>query len=122
MSSGKEREPAGDVLFAEREGSSGKQDEWIKNGAPCNLILIERVVQMARADRVFREDQRARACIPDGKSPITNELAKTILAPVFVGDRDDLNIRRANRQNVAQPSYQIRAVVQTAIPGEDGAG
>src|SRR5260370_18797985 len=112
MSGGKEREPAGDVLFAEREGLSGKQDERIKNGAPRDLILIERVVQMARADRVFREDQRARVCIPDGKSPITNELAKAIRPPVLVSRCYDGHVRGANGQDIRQPTDKLRSVVE----------
>src|SRR5260370_26552210 len=106
MSGGKEREPTGDVLFAEREGLSGKQDEWIKNGAPRDLILIERVVQMARADGIFGEGQRAGVRFPEGEGPVTNEHGEAIATPVFVSRRDDLNIRGGDGHNFAQTSDQ----------------
>src|SRR5437762_2615570 len=97
MRGGEEREPPGNVLVAEGKGFPGKQDEWIKNGAPCDLILVERVVQMARADRIFREDQRTRVYIPDRKCPVTDELGEAVGTPLFVGRRDDRNVGRANR-------------------------
>src|SRR5258708_23482524 len=77
---------------------------------------------MAGADGIFSEDQGARVRIPDRKSPVANQQSKAIAPPIFVGCRDNRNIRRANRQNVAQPPDQIRPVVQAAIPSEDGAG
>src|SRR6267378_8048140 len=101
MTRGEERKPAGNVLFAERECLSCEQNEWIKDGAPGDLILIERIVQMAHADRVLGQDDRARIFIPDGKSPITNELAKTICAPFFVGGRDDGYVRGANGEDIS---------------------
>ena len=57
MSSGEEREPPGDVLFAEREGFACEKDEGIKDGAPGDLLVVERVVEMTRADGVFGENQ-----------------------------------------------------------------
>jgi len=47
------REPAGDVLFAERESCSRKLNERIEDGAPRDLVFVDRVVQMARADEVL---------------------------------------------------------------------
>ena len=57
MSGGEEREPAGDVFFAERERLSGKQNEGIKDGAPGDLVVVDRIVEMARADGIFGQDQ-----------------------------------------------------------------
>lgn len=34
MNSGEEREPAGEVLFAEREGFTRKEDKGVEDGAP----------------------------------------------------------------------------------------
>ena len=59
MRGGEEREPAGDVLFAECEGFAREQDERIEDGAPGDLVVVERIVEMARADGVFGEDQGA---------------------------------------------------------------
>ena len=48
-------EPAGDVLLVEREGFSRKQDEWIEDGAPGDVIFVDRVIKMLGTDRVFGE-------------------------------------------------------------------
>src|SRR6266478_7324730 len=93
MGGRKKREPAGDVFFAERECFSCEQYKWIEDGAPGDLAVVERVVEMARADGVFGEDQRARARLPEGESPVANEHRQAIAAPVSVSRRDDLDIR-----------------------------
>ncbi len=49
----KMREPAGDVLFANFKRSSCKQHQRIKDGAPSDLAVVERVVEMVRSDGVF---------------------------------------------------------------------
>src|SRR5438046_7653553 len=50
MSRREEREPAGDVLFAEFKGFSREQNKRIKDSAPGELLVVEGVVEMARAD------------------------------------------------------------------------
>src|SRR5882762_1472733 len=122
MSGGKEREPAGDVLFAESKSFSGEEDERIEDGAPSDLLAVEGVVEMARADGVLGKDQRARVRIPERESPVTNEHGEAIAAPVFISRRDDGDVRGGSGHNVAQMPDQIGAVVQAAVPGEDGAG
>ena len=46
----KHGEPASNVLFANRESLSGKPDERIEDGAPRDLMVVERVEEMMRAD------------------------------------------------------------------------
>ena len=53
MSGREEREPAGDVFFAEREGFAGEENERVEDGAPGDLVVVDRIVEMARADGVF---------------------------------------------------------------------
>ena len=89
MSGGEEREPAGDVLFVERERLAGEENERIEDGAPGDLVIVDRIVEMARADGIFGEDQRARLGVPDRESPVADELGEAIGAPVFVGGGDD---------------------------------
>ena len=69
VSGGEEREPASDVLFAECEGLSGKKNERIEDRAPRDLVVVERVVEMARADGVFSENQRARCADSRSRGP-----------------------------------------------------
>src|SRR5467141_1163542 len=101
MSRGEERKPTGDVLFRERESFSSEQNERIEDGAPGDLVVVKRIVEMARANGVFGQDQGASVGIPDGESPVANEHGEAI-APTFAGGCYDLDIRRANRHNVAQ--------------------
>ena len=122
MSGGEEREPASDVLFAERKGLSREQHERIEDGAPGDLVFVERVVEMACTDGVFGEDQRAALWVPDGKSPITYELGETISSPFLVRRSDDRDVRGTNRKDLFQLADQFRAVVQAAIPSDNGAG
>src|SRR5258706_9430264 len=77
------------LFFLERKGFSGEQDQWIEDGAPADLVIVERIVKMARPDGVLRKDQRAVLWIPDGKSPISEELRKAVSSPPFVSSRDD---------------------------------
>ncbi len=121
MSGWEECEPARDVLFAERESLSGKQDEWIENGAPGDLVFVERVVKMAGADRVLSQDQRAVSWIPDRESPVAYEHGKAIRPPLLVSRCDDRHVRGVNGQDIRQPADKFRAVVQAAVPGNDGA-
>ncbi len=65
MCGGEMSEPAGDVLGTDHKGFSRKPDEWVEDGAPGDLVVVERVVEMARADGVFREDERAVVRVPD---------------------------------------------------------
>ncbi len=51
------RQPASDVLLVECEGFARKQNEWIKDGAPGDLVVFERIVEMARTDGIFGQDQ-----------------------------------------------------------------
>ena len=61
----KHREPTCDIFFVESEGFTRKQNERIENRAPSNLMVIESIVKMARADGVFGQDQRALARVPN---------------------------------------------------------
>src|SRR5260370_32807708 len=74
---------------------------------------------MARADGVLCQDQRAIRRIPDGKSPISEELRKAVSSPPFVSARDDGNIGRSNVQGISQITDELGTVVQAAVPGED---
>src|SRR5216683_6413276 len=121
MSRGEERKPTGDVLFAERESFSREQNERIEDGAPGDLVVVKRIVEMARADGVFSQYQGARVGIPEGEGPVANEHGEAIV-PAFAGGCYDFDICRANRHDVAQLADQVCAVVQSAVPGENGAG
>jgi len=57
MGGGEEREPAGDVLFAKGEGFAGEENEWIEDCAPGDLVAVDGIIEMARADGIFREEQ-----------------------------------------------------------------
>src|SRR2546430_285645 len=92
MQGRKHGEPASNVLFADRESFSGKPDEWIEDGAPRDLVVVERVVEMMRADWVLGQEQRAVDRIPNGKCPIADEFGKAVGAPLFVGRCDDGNV------------------------------
>src|SRR5690349_13574677 len=70
MHSREVREPAGDILFADGEGSSGKPDKRIEEGTPRDLVVVERIIKMARADWIFGENQRGFIGVPDGDRPI----------------------------------------------------
>ncbi len=77
----KHREPASDILFVESEGLARKPDEWVEDGAPSDLVFVDGVVEMACADGVFGQDQRAVVRVPDGESPVADEFGKTIGTP-----------------------------------------
>ncbi len=68
------REPARNVFFADRERSARKQDERINDGAPSDVVFVDRIVERAFANSVFGKGQRAVDGIPDRECPITNEL------------------------------------------------
>src|SRR5229473_5197876 len=118
MRSRKHREPASNVFFVECEGFSSKPDKWIKDGAPGDLFVVKRVVELVRADGVFRQEQRAVDRVPDGERPIPNEFGEAIGAPLFVGRRDDGNVRGRDRESVAQLANKVRATVQSAVPSD----
>ena len=59
MGGGEEREPAGDVLFTEDERLAGEENEWIEDGAPGDLVVVDGIVEMAGADGIFCEEQGA---------------------------------------------------------------
>ena len=48
MSSGEEREAAGNVLFAEHQGLSREENKRIEDSAPGDLLVVERIVEDAR--------------------------------------------------------------------------
>src|SRR5258708_23989985 len=118
MGGGEERKPAGDVLFGEREGLSRKQNEWIKNRAPRDPLVVERVIEMASADWVFGQDQRAAVRVPEGKCPVPNELGKAIGSPFLIGCRDDGNIGRVDSHDISQRADELGTVVEAAVPRE----
>src|SRR6266481_7318604 len=122
MSGGEEREPAGDVLFAEREGFSREEDEGIEDGAPRDVLVVERIVEMACADGVFGKYQGASVWVPDRESPVANQHGEAIAAPVFVSAGDDGSVCGAHSDDVSHLADELGAVVQAAVPGEDGAG
>src|ERR1700722_8010904 len=93
MRSWKVREPAGNILFIEREGCFREPDQRIEDSAPSDFVVVERVEQMTRADRIFGQDQQATDGIPDGKCPIANKFGEATDAPFFVGYRSDGNVR-----------------------------
>ena len=115
-------EPAGDVLFADFERFSCEQNERIENRAPSNLIVVERVVEMARADGVLGQDQRAIARVPDGERPISDEFGKAIGAPLFEGYCNDGHVRGSIGQGIAQFADELSTIVQAAVPGDHGSG
>jgi hypothetical protein len=118
----KHREPTGDVFFVESEGFTRKPDEWIENRAPSNLLVVEKVVKMARANGVFGEQHRALARIPDGQCPIPDQFSQAVRAPLFIRRGDNGNVRGIDGQGVAQLPDEVSAIVQAAVPGDDGAG
>ena len=121
MSGREEREPAGDVLFAEREGLSGEENERIENGAPGDLVIVERIVEMARADGIFGQDQRARVRIPDRESPVADQLAKQSLPQYSYAAATIATSVESSGHKFTQLTNKIGAIVQAAVPGEDGA-
>ena len=122
MRGGEHREPAGDVLFAERKGFASEKNEGIKDRAPCDLFVVEGIVEMARADGVFGEDQRARVRIPDRQRPVANQHGEALLPPIFISGGGDLEVGGTRDHKIAQLAYEFGAIVQAAVPGEDGAG
>jgi hypothetical protein len=111
-----------DIFFAESEDFIRKPDERIENRAPSNLIVVERVVKMARADGVFGQDQRAVAKVPDGKRPISDEFGEAIGAPLFEGHCDDRDVRGTIGQGIAQIGDELSTIVQAAVPSDHGSG
>ncbi len=122
MHSRKHSEPASDVFFTDGEGFACKQHEWIEDGAPGDLIFVDRVVEVACADRVFGQEQRAVVGAPNRERPISDELGKAASAPLFVSRRDNGNVRGADSQGVSQFADQLGSVVQATIPGDHDAG
>ena len=117
----KHREPTGDVFFVESEGFTRKANERIEDRAPSNLIVVERVVKMTRADGVFGQDQRAVAGVPDGERPVSDEPCKAVGgAPSFVGRSDDGNVSGIKGQNIPQLLDELSTIVQAAVPSDYG--
>ena len=83
MRGGKHGIPAGDVLFVERERLSREQNDRNKDSTPRDVLFVDRIVKMARADGVFGQDQQAIARVPDGECPIPDEFGEAIGAPLF---------------------------------------
>jgi len=77
---------------------------------------------MACANGVFGEDERAFIRIPDGNRPIADKFGKAILAPTFVGFRDQSSIRRTDAWHVSEFVLQLRAVIEATVPAEDRPG
>ena len=46
-----------------------------------DLIVVDRIVEMLRADRIFGQEQRAMGGVPDGERPIPHELGEAVGAP-----------------------------------------
>ena len=76
---------------------------------------------MASPDGVFRQEQRTVVRAQDGECPISDQFGETSSPPLFVGHRDDGHVRGISGQGIAQFADQFRAVVQTAVPGDDSA-
>jgi hypothetical protein len=55
---------------------------------------------MAGADEVFRQQERACVRIPDGQSPVAQELAETFGSPSLVRRRDYGDVCRPIAKNV----------------------
>src|ERR1700677_1734483 len=104
MGGGKGRKPSGNVLLNKRESFVGEDNEWIEEGAPGDLVIGDRIVEMARSDGIFCEDQGVDLRIPNGESPVADEIGETIPSPLLVGRGDDGYIRRINRRNICQPA------------------
>ena len=58
--------------------------------------------------------------IERAQSPI--KYGEAVLPPIFIGSGDDLNVGGVRGQKIAQLADKFGAIVQAAIPGEDGAG
>ena len=87
-----------------------------------DLISVERVVKMARADGVFGQDQRTVARVPEGQRPITDQSSKAVGPPLFVRCRDDGQVRGIDGYEVTQIADEISAIIQAAVEGDDRAG
>src|SRR5579864_7430829 len=105
----KGRQPSGDIFFLKRESLSGKQDERIEDGAPGDMVLVQRIIKRVRPDGVFREDQRPVPWIPDGKCPISEELRKAASSPPFVRCGNDGKVGRSNAEDISQLADELRA-------------
>jgi hypothetical protein len=122
VSGRKHREPTSDVLFVESEGFTCNPDERVENRAPSNLIVVERVVEMARTDWVLGQDQRAIIRVPDRERLISDELCKAVRAPSLLGRCDHGNVSGIEGHNISYLVDEICAIVQAAIPGNHRAG
>ena len=49
----KQGKPPCDVLFIQYARAARKKNQWIENRAPGNLILLDRIVEMAGTDKVL---------------------------------------------------------------------
>src|SRR5260370_29839659 len=77
---------------------------------------------MMRADGVLGQDQRAVDGAPDRERPIADEVGAAVGAQLFIRRRDDGNVRGGGSQEIAELVDKFGAIVQAAIPGNDGAG
>src|SRR5258708_23303523 len=75
---------------------------------------------MPRANGVFGQEQRACVWVPDGESPISNQLTEAAAAPLFVSSSGDLNLRGVNADSHPQLPDKLGPVVHAAVPREDG--
>src|SRR3984893_2273514 len=117
-----EGEPARKILRVEAEGAIRKQYERVEDRAPADLIFAERIVEMARANRVFDERERSIVGIPEGRGPIAHEPGKGPWPPPFVRRSHNRHVGRKSGERAVQITNEFRAVVEAAIPYQQRAG
>ncbi len=114
------REPASDVLFADRKGFFGKPNKRIEDGAPSDPLIVERVVEMVGADRVFGEDQRALDGIPDGDANEPGAIVQAAVPGDYRAGRGNMRLRFTTRflggvEGTIEDSYAVLGIRLIAI-------
>jgi hypothetical protein len=104
-------------LSSASTGLSDRSLRW----TPCDLVSVERIVEMTRTDSVFGQEQRTIARVPDRERPIPDHFGEAVSTPFFVSGCDDDGVCGTGGQRTTQFSDQLRAVVQTAVPSDDSA-
>src|SRR5260370_11742212 len=121
MSCREKRKPASYIFFAEGKGLAGKEDQGIENGAPRDLIFLERIIEMSNADGVLGKSEAASVWIPDRDCPVANKLREAARSPSLVGRVNARNIGRGCSQHVARLAHEFFPVVQAPIPSNNRA-
>src|SRR5215475_426173 len=113
------REPACDVVFVQLKGTSGQDDERVKNGTPGHIIRAQIIIKMASADEILGQEQRLLDRSPDGQRPIPDQLCEAMGAPSCPGSRNNRKVGDVLGNGRFKLFHNFLAVVQNAVPRND---